>query len=248
MYTLRDVSAGSRGSGKLRAMDVAVIGGTGEEGFGLTLRLARAGHHVVIGSRSAEKGAAAAARARERLGGEASIDGTTNQEAAASAEVVAVTVPFAGQAEIYRAIKPSVPAGAIVLDATSPLATAVGGRAWQVVRPWHGSAAEQADAILSQGVRMVAAFHTVAGDALQDLEHPLESDVLVCGDDAEAKTVVGSLVDDIANLRWVDAGALSMARIAETMTALLISVNRTYKVRDSGFRITGRDEWGSPSA
>lgn len=229
-------------------MDVAVIGGTGEEGFGLTLRLGRAGHHVIIGSRSAEKGAARARDACDLLGSGATVEGTTNEEAAASAGVVAVTVPFAGQAEIYRSIKPAVPAGTIVLDATSPLATAVGGRAWQVVRPWHGSAAEQADAILSQGVRMVAAFHTIAGDALQDLDHHLESDVLVCGDDSEAKAVVGSLVDDIPNLRWVDAGALSMARIAETMTALLISVNRTYKVRDSGFRITGRDEWGSPGA
>jgi len=229
-------------------MDVAVIGGTGEEGFGLTLRLGRAGHHVIIGSRSAEKGAGRARDARDVLGPDAEVDGTTNEEAAASAEVVAVTVPFAGQADIYRAIKPSVHPNAIVLDATSPLATAVGGRAWQVVRPWHGSAAEQADAILTQGVRMVGAFHTIAGDALQDLEHPLESDVLVCGDDAEAKTVVGSLVDDIPNLRWVDAGALSMARIAETMTALLVSVNRTYKVKDSGFRITGRDAWGNPRA
>jgi len=229
-------------------MDVAVIGGTGEEGFGLTLRLGRAGHHVIIGSRSAEKGAGRARDARDVLGPDAEVDGTTNEEAAASAEVVAVTVPFAGQADIYRAIKPSVHPNAIVLDATSPLATAVGGRAWQVVRPWHGSAAEQADAILTQGVRMVGAFHTIAGDALQDLEHPLESDVLVCGDDAEAKTVVGSLVDDIPNLRWVDAGALSMARIAETITALLVSVNRTYRVKDSGFRITGRDAWGNPRA
>jgi predicted dinucleotide-binding enzyme len=95
---------------------------------------------------------------------------------------------------------------------------------------------------------MVAAFHTIAGEALQDLEHPLESDVLVCGDDAEAKAVVGSLIGDIPNLRWVDAGALSMARIVETMTALLVSVNRTYKVKDSGFRITGRDAWGDPRA
>jgi NADPH-dependent F420 reductase len=229
-------------------MDVSVIGGTGHEGFGLTLRLARAGHHVTIGSRSAEKGAASAAAARERLGGDAAVDGTTNEEAASSGEVVVVTVPFAGQADIYRSIKPAVPAGAIVLDATSPLATAVGGRAWQVVRPWHGSAAEQADAILSHGVRMVAAFHTIAGDSLQDLDRPLESDVLVCGDDPLAKATVGGIVDGIPDLRWVDAGALSMARIVETMTALLVSVNRTYKVKESGFRITGRDTWGSPSA
>jgi NADPH-dependent F420 reductase len=227
-------------------MDVAVIGGTGAEGFGLTLRLAKAGHHVTIGSRSAEKGAASAADAREILGAGAAVDGTTNEEAAGIAGVIAVAVPFAGQADIYRAIKPAVPAGAIVLDATSPLATAVGGKAWHVVRPWHGSAAEQADAILSQGVRMVAAFHTIAGHALRDLDHPLDSDVLVCGDDDEAKAVVGSLVQDIPHLRWVDCGVLSMARIAETMTALLVSVNRTYKVKDTGFRITGRDSWGAP--
>src|SRR5439155_16110239 len=114
------------------AMEVSVIGGTGEEGFGLVLRLAKAGYHVTIGSRSQEKGAAAAERARGIVGEAATVDGTTNEEAAAASEVVAVTVPFAGQADIYRAIKPSVKPGSIVLDATSPLATAVGGRAWQV--------------------------------------------------------------------------------------------------------------------
>ena len=227
-------------------MDVAVIGGTGEEGFGLTLRLGKAGHHVIIGSRSAEKGAGAAENARDLLGGDAKIEGTTNEEAAALDGVVAVTVPFAGQADIYRAIKPSVKPGTVVLDATSPLASAVGGKAWHVIRPWHGSAAEQADAILSQGVRMVAGFHTIAGEALQHLDHPLDSDVLVCGDDPEAKSVVGALIQDIPDLRWVDVGLLSMARIAETMTALLVSINRTYKVKDSGLRIVGRDRWGSP--
>lgn len=229
-------------------MDVAVIGGTGEEGFGLTLRLARAGHHVTIGSRDADRGAAAAVRAVELLGGEGAIDGTTNESAAASAPVVMVTVPFAGQAEIYRSVKHAVAAGTVVMDATSPLATAVGGKAWQVVRPWHGSAAEQAAAILADGVRMVGAFHTVAGHALQDLEARLDSDVLVCGDDADAKATIGALIEDIPDLRWVDCGALSSARIAETMTALLISVNRAYRVRDAGFRIVGRDAWGDPRA
>jgi predicted dinucleotide-binding enzyme len=92
----------------------------------------------------------------------------------------------------------------------------------------------------------VAGFHTIAGEALQALERPLDSDVLVCGNDAEAKSTVGALVEGIPNLRWVDVGALSMARIAETLTALLVSVNRTYGVTDSGFRIVGRDEWGAP--
>ena len=227
-------------------MDVAVIGGTGEEGFGLTpaARPRRTPRHDRVAVRGEGRGAKR--RKPSDLGRRRDIDGTTNEEAAATDGVIAVTVPFEGQAEIYRAIKPVVAAGSIVLDATSPLATAVGGRAWQVVRPWHGSAAEQADAILSQGVRTVAAFHTIAGHELQRLDKPLESDVLVCGDDPEAKAVVGSLVEDIPDLRWVDCGALSMARIAETMTALLISVNRTYKVRGAAFRIVGRDGWGDP--
>src|SRR5438132_10127226 len=114
-------------------MDVGVIGGTGEEGFGLSLRLATAGHHVIIGSRSQEKGAGKATEANQLADPATAIDGTTNQEAAAAGEVVFVTVPYAGQADIYRAIKPSIGAGQIVCDATSPLATAVGGRAWQVV-------------------------------------------------------------------------------------------------------------------
>ncbi|MGA9159247.1 MAG: NADPH-dependent F420 reductase [Actinomycetota bacterium] len=228
-------------------MDISIIGGTGDEGFGLTLRLARAGHHVTIGSRSQEKGSAAAEKARDLLGGRGEVEGTTN-EAAAEAGVVIVTVPFGGQAEICRSIKGAVKPGTIVVDCTSPLATAVGGRAWHVVRPWHGSAAEQAKAILDPGVRMVGAFHTISGEALQDLEHEMESDVLVCGTDQEAKAVVGGVIDQIPNLRWVDAGDLTQARIAETLTALLISINRAYKIHDAGVRITGREAWGVPGS
>lgn len=229
-------------------MDISVIGGTGEEGFGLILRLARAGNHAIIGSRSAEKGAATAEKAVELLGGDVQVSGTTNELAAEQAEVVFVTVPYAGQADIYRAIKDHVAAGKIVVDCTSPLATAVGGRAWHVIRPWHGSAAEAAKAILDPGVRMVAAFHTISGEQLQALERPMDSDVFVCSSDKEAKATVGELIDQIPNLRWVDAGDLSQARIAETMTALLISVNRSYKIHDAGFRVTGRDSWGRPGA
>ena len=226
-------------------MDITVIGGTGDEGFGLTLRLAKAGRHVIIGSRSEEKGQSVAAQAREIVGAGAQVDGTTNEKAAEQGDVVFVTVPYAGQADIYRAIKDHVAAGKVVVDCTSPLATAVGGRAWQVVRPWHGSAAEQAAAILGQGVNVVAAFHTVSGEQLRSVDRPMDSDVFVCGKDAEAKATVGGLVDEIPNLRWVDAGDLTMARIVETMTALLISVNRRYKIHDAGFRVTGRDAWGA---
>jgi 8-hydroxy-5-deazaflavin:NADPH oxidoreductase len=228
-------------------VDVAVVGGTGAEGFGLALRLVQAGHRVLIGSRDAGRGAEAGAKASDVAG--ATVEGTDNAAAAAAAGadgVVAVTVPFAGQAEIYRSIKDAVAPGAVVLDATSPLATAVGGRPWQVLHPWHGSAAEQAKAILGTGARVVAGLHTIAAEALQALAHDLDSDVLVCGDDAEAKDRVGSLLEGIPGLRWVDCGRLEMARVAEPLTALLISINRTYRIKDSGFRIVGREEWGAP--
>jgi hypothetical protein len=212
----------------------------------LALRLATAGHRVTIGSRDAGRGAESAAEASARTG--AALEGTDNARAAARAGsdgVVVVTVPFAGQAEIYRSIKDAVAPGAVVLDATSPLATAVGGRPWQVLRPWHGSAAEQAQAILGDGPRVVAGFHTIAAESLQALDHEIDSDVLLCADDAEAKARVGSLIQGIPGMRWVDAGRLEMARVAEPLTALLVSINRTYRIKDSGFRIAGRDAWGA---
>jgi len=227
-------------------MDIAVIGGTGDEGFGLALRLANAGHHVTIGSRSEERGAQAAERARGAVGTDADVDGTSNEKAAASAELIFVTVPYAGQADIYRSIAPHVPAGRVVVDTTTPLATAVGGRPWQVIRPWHGSAAEQAKALLPKEARLVAGFHTISAEPLRDLEHALDGDVLLCGADPEAKAQLGGLVDQIPNLRWVDAGDLSMARIVEPLTALMVSVNRRYKLKDTGIALTGRDGWGTP--
>jgi NADPH-dependent F420 reductase len=220
-------------------MRIAIVGGTGDQGFGLALRLTRAGETVVIGSRDADRGTQAADRARERLGGEGSITGTSNQEAVRVAEAVFLTVPFAGQAEICRSIAEHVPEGVPFCDCTSPLATAVGGRPWQVLRPWHGSAAEQAKEILPKHVRIVSGFHTVAAEALEELDRDLDGDVLLAGADAEAKATIGGLAERIPNLRWVDAGVLSAARLLEPLTAILVNLNRRYKVRDAGFRITG---------
>ena len=227
-------------------MNVTVIGGTGAEGFGLALRLAVAGHDVTIGSRDAERGATSAREASDLAG--STVEGTDNAGAAAAAGgdgVVAVTVPYAGHAEIYRSIADAVHPEAVVLDATSPLATAVGGRPWQVLRPWHGSAAEQAAAILGDGPRVVAGLHTIAAEPLRALDRDLDSDVLLCGDDPEAKARVGALIDGIPGMRWIDCGRLEMARVAEPLTALLVSINRTYEVRDAGFRIVGREAWGA---
>lgn len=234
------------------AVTIAVIGGTGDEGFGLTLRLVRAGEDVVIGSRSEDRGREAAERAAEllqlgsRAGSRGSVDGTSNEQAASAADVAFVTVPYAAQAEIYRSIRGALRSGVVVCDTTTPLATAVGGRPWQVVRPWAGSAAEQADAILGSGPRLVSGFHTVGAGPLNDLENDVEGDVLLCGGDPEAKAVIGALAEKIPNLRWVDTGPLSMARVIEPLTAVLVSVNRRYGMDGSGIAVTGRPGWGSP--
>ena len=233
-------------------MTIAIIGGTGDEGFGLALRLAVAGEEVIIGSRSEERGRDAADRARDILelglgaGTRGEISGAANDDAAAACEIVFVTVPFAGQAEIYRSISSALRPDALVCDTTTPLATAVGRPAWQVVRPWEGSAAEQAKALLPKTVQLVAGFHTVAAEPLQALDDPVEGEVILCGADRDARARVGWLVENIPNLRWVDAGVLSMARVIEPLTALLVSVNRNYRLKKTGIELTGRETWGAP--
>src|SRR5439155_344775 len=142
--------------------------------------------------------------------------------------------------------KDAVRPGAVVCDCTSPLATAVGGRPWQVLRPWNGSAAEEAKALLPAHARVVSGFQTVSGESLQELDHPVQGDVLLCGADPAAKAVVGALVEKIPHLRWVDAGALTMARVIEPLTAILVSVNRKYGIRTAGVALSGRPSWGAP--
>lgn len=227
-------------------MDVAIIGGTGAEGFGLTLRLAKAGHQVTIGSRDADRAAAKAEEAKGIVGSDASVSGAENPAAAAAAPVVVVTVPFQGAAAIYESIASSISPETVVCDCTSPLMASVGGRPSHSLHPWHGSAAEFVRTLLPHGTRLVAAFHTVSAGLLRGVEKPVDSDTFVMGEDAEAKAIVGSLVDDIEGMRWVDLGGLQMARIAEQMTPMLISVNARYKIHDAGFRMTGRDPWGPP--
>ena len=227
-------------------MTIAIVGGTGDEGFGLALRLAIAGEDVVIGSRSQERAEAAAEKARGILGSAVSVRGSENPPAVAGSRVVFVTVPFAGQADTYRGLKDAWRQGSVICDCTSPLATAVGGRPWQVITPWHGSAAEQAKALLPPGARLVSGFQTVSGEALQDTGRPMQGDVLLCGADPDAKAMVGALVEKVPNLRWLDAGTLSMARIVETFTAVLVQINRNYGVHEAGVSFTGRDTWGLP--
>jgi hypothetical protein len=227
-------------------MDVTIVGGTGKEGFGLALRLLKAGHRVTIGSRSAERAADAVSRATQALGDDVQVEGAENAASVFGAQVVVITVPFAGMIEIYDAIAPALQSGQVVLDATSPLMSAVGGRAWEAIRPWQGSAAELAAEHLPDGVSIVAGFHTIGAHTLAALDDEVASDALLCSDDEAAKRLVGELIDSVPGMRWVDAGSLANARITEPLTALIITVNRRYKLRDGGFRITGRDSWGVP--
>jgi 8-hydroxy-5-deazaflavin:NADPH oxidoreductase len=216
--------------------EVAVIGGTGDEGFALATRWANAGLEVVIGSRDSNRAEAAAARVRERVP-HARVRGLENTAAAASRAVV-VTVPFSGQAGIYRSIADGLEPDTVVVDCTVPLAASVGGRATRTVSVWEGSAAQQAAGLCPKGTKMCAAFHTLAAAALADLEHDLDTDVLVCGPKA-AKPVVKELVEAIPGLRFVDAGPLETARIVEPLTALLIGINHRYDTAGAGIRITG---------
>ena len=216
---------------------VAIIGGTGEEGFGLALRWAKAGIEVTIGSRDQARGQEAAQRLIAAVP-DARAHGAANQDAAAAHDVVVVTVPFAGQATIYKSIADHVREGAIVIDGTVPVSAAVGGRATTVLGVWQGSAAQQASSLLPRSVTTMGAFHTLAAKAVGELGTPLEGDVLVCGP-KKGKPVVRELVEAIESLRFVDAGGLEQARIVEPLTALLIGINRRYKTDRAGVRITG---------
>jgi len=229
----------------MREQKVAIIGGTGDLGFGLALRWALAGVQVIIGSRDENKAKGGARRIEESLkahapdeSGRISISGMENAQAAAQAVVSVLAVPISAQAEILKSIRGSL-TDAILVDATVPLAAAVGGKPTRTLQLWQGSAAEQARELVPAATRVLAAFHNVSAGALQDLSLVPECDVFVCGDDQEAKQILFPLVKLIPGLRPIDAGPLEMSRIVEGITALLISVNRRHRVHHSGIRITG---------
>jgi NADPH-dependent F420 reductase len=222
---------------------IAIIGGTGDLGLGLALRWAAVGVPIVIGSRDSARAMQAADKVREKAAtigtGEVSVEGRVNAEAAFSADIVVVTVPFPAQGATLRDIKGSLQEKTLVVDATVPLAATVGGKPTRVLGVPQGSAAEQAREIIPAANPVVAAFHNVSAGALADLQHHLDCDVLVCGDDDWAKERLFPLIRLISGLRPVDAGPLESARIVESLTALLIGVNRRYKIPHAGLRLTG---------
>jgi 8-hydroxy-5-deazaflavin:NADPH oxidoreductase len=216
---------------------VTIVGATGDLGFGLALRLARAGVSVVIGSRDAGRAAEAAARVRAAVP-DAEVSGAANPEAVAGADVVVLSVPFASQAATLKSIGEALAPGQLLLDVTAPLAAAVGGRPTRVLSVWQGSAAQQAQELVPDGVTVVSGLHTVAAAHLADLHHVFDEDVLLCGDDADAKGRVAALIRLIPGLRPVDAGKLELSRITEQLTALMISINIRHRV-SAGIRVTG---------
>jgi NADPH-dependent F420 reductase len=219
---------------------IPIVGGTGALGFGLALRLARAGVPVVIGSRRAESAAEAAQRLRDRLP-DADVDGATNAEAAERGPIVVLSVPFRAQSENLTNLKGALRREQVLLDATVPLAAAVSGRATRLLGVPQGSAAQQAQEMAPEGVRVVSGLHSVSAALLADLDHGLDEDVLLAADDRDAKRAVAELLARIPGLRPVDCGRLEMARVIEGFTALLISVNARHKTR-AGVRLTGLSE------
>jgi hypothetical protein len=223
---------------------IPIIGGTGALGWGLAMRLARAGHPVVIGSRDAGRAAEAAARVREAVP-DADVEGLTNEDAARRGPLVFLTVPFRAQSENLNNLRGVLEAGQILVDCTVPLAAAVSGKATRSLGVWQGSAAQQAQEMVPDGVTVIAALHTVSAPVLGDPEAELGEDVLVCGQRKADKARVAAVIESIPGLRAVNAGALEMARIVEQLTPMLISVNSRYKTH-AGIRLTGLpddDHW-----
>ena len=219
---------------------VPIIGGTGALGFGLALRWARAGVPVVIGSRKQESADEAAGRALERCPG-ASVQGAVNAEAAARGPVVFLTVPFRAQSENLTNLGEHLSDGQILVDATVPLAAAVSGKATRLLGVPQGSAAQQAQEMVPDGVRVVSALHTVSAATLADFDHQLDEDIPVAGDKRDDKRRVAELIARIDGLRPVNAGLLEAARLIEGLTPLLIGVNARHRTH-AGIRFTGLPE------
>ena len=216
---------------------VSIVGASGALGQGLARRWAAAGIPLVLGSRESSRAQEAASEVIAAVPG-ADIEFGENHTAAEASPVVVMAVPFAAQADTYKSIADALAPGTIVIDATVPLAPAVGGKPTRTVGVWQGSAAQQAAGLVPDGVVVVSALHTVSAAMLADPGHSFDEDVLVCGDDLEGKKTASQLIEAIEGLRAVDAGRLEQSRIVESLTALMIGINIRNKTH-AGIRITG---------
>ena len=212
---------------------IAILGGTGKEGSGLAFRWAHAGYPVIIGSRGADK-AIAAANELAALLPQASIRGAANLEAANAASIVVLAVPYAAQTSTADEVKAAL-SGKILVDVTVPL---VPPKVDRVQLPSGGSAVLALQDRLGAGVKVVSAFQNISSTHLKKIGHEVDCDVLVCGDDADAREAVVQLAI-AAGLRAWHAGPLANSAAAEALTSVLIAINKRYKVPGSGIRITG---------
>ncbi len=212
---------------------IAVLGGTGAEGSGLALRWAAKGHEVIVGSRSAERAAATATQLAQKLSASARVRGASNLEAARDATIVVLTVPYTVQIATANEVKSEL-SGKILVDVTVPL---VAPRVDRVQLPGGESAVVALQRHIGADVKVVSAFQNVAAEHLHDLNHVVECDVLVCGDDAKARETVIGLAEDAGMRAW-HAGVLANSVAAEALTSVLIAINKRYKVPGSGIRIT----------
>jgi NADPH-dependent F420 reductase len=216
-----------------KAYTIAILGGTGHEGGGLALRWAKAGYRVILGSRDAQRAAAAAKEMKLLLDG-GDVTGDSNQKAAAAADIVVLTVPFSAQRSTVEDVRGALE-GKVLVDATVPL---VPPKVARVQLPSNGSAVASIQRSLGQNVRVVSAFQNVSAHHLKDLGHSVDCDVLICGDDPAAREVVVGLAADIG-LRGIHAGPIENSAAAEALTSVLIAMNMRYKVPGTGIRITG---------
>jgi NADPH-dependent F420 reductase len=205
--------------------------------MGLALRWARAGEAIIIGSRDAKRAQEAADKIKTNVGKRAQVSGMENSAACAAANILVLTVPFEGQAELLKQLKPAILAGSILIDATVALASSVGGRASRTLGVWQGSAAQQAAELVPKGVSVAAAFHNLSAELLNGNED-LDCDVIVCSDDAAASQLARALATKLPGVRAIDGGKLENARALEQITALLIGLNIRHKGH-GGIRITG---------
>jgi 8-hydroxy-5-deazaflavin:NADPH oxidoreductase len=217
---------------------IGILGGTGPEGSGLALRWAAAGEYIVIGSRDAKRAAESAKLIRLRAGSTSQVEGAENPATVAQCDVLVLTVPFAGQAALLKQLKPLWKPGQIVIDTTVPLAASIGGAPSRMLSVWQGSAAQQTRELVPPMVGVAAAFHNLSAELLRE-DGPVDCDILVCSDDENAKRAATELAAKIPGARPINGGKLENARIAESLTALLIGLNVRYKVHTAGIRFTG---------
>jgi NADPH-dependent F420 reductase len=218
--------------------NIAIVGGTGPEGMGLALRWARAGEAIVIGSREAKRAEEAAKQIASQLGRTTNVRGSENSEGVAGADVVVLTVPFAGHAVLLKKLKPAFRPGTIVIDTAVPLAAAVGGLPTRTLGVWQGSAAQEAAELVPKEVAVAAAFQNVSASLLSS-EGAVDCDIIICSDDERARQITSELAEKIPGVRAVNGGRLENARIVEQLTALLVTINQKHKVHSAGLRVTG---------